>query len=129
MTEAPFFFGNEIQPCTGDVRVTVPLHISSKEALFATLGGQLKLPEYFGQNWDAFEECIRDLSWLPPGRVILDHADIPLIHDVANARTYVAILGDAVRKMSKSGNRELVVLFPDALRQQIEWLIRPRRVS
>jgi RNAse (barnase) inhibitor barstar len=128
MSESPFFFGNEIQPRTGDLCVTIPLHISSKEVLFEALGGQLKLPEYFGENWDAFEECIRDLSWLPVSRVILEHADIPLIRDVANARVYLAILNDAVRAMSKSGNRELVVVFPEATRQQIEWLLQPRRV-
>ena len=24
----------------------------------------LKLPDYFGHNWDAFDECVTDLDWL-----------------------------------------------------------------
>ncbi|WLB85164.1 barstar family protein [Bradyrhizobium elkanii] len=36
--------------------------MTSKAALLATLAAQLRLPDYFGNTWDAFEECIRDLS-------------------------------------------------------------------
>ncbi|MFD0271853.1 barstar family protein [Streptomyces sp. NPDC127106] len=30
------------------------------------------LPEWFGRNWDALADCLRDLSWLPaaPGRLV-----------------------------------------------------------
>ena len=24
----------------------------------------MMFPDYFGNNWDAFEECIRDMSWI-----------------------------------------------------------------
>lgn len=78
----------------------------------------LSFPGYFGENWDAFEECLRDLSWLSAGQIVLDHEDVPLADDVASAKTYVAILADATRKMAMS-DRPLVVKFPVGFRDQI----------
>ena len=35
-------------------------------------GQALAFPGYYGRNWDAFEEMVNDLSWLPAaGYVIL----------------------------------------------------------
>jgi RNAse (barnase) inhibitor barstar len=31
---------------------------------FNEIGAALQFPYYFGENWDAFDECITDLSWL-----------------------------------------------------------------
>jgi hypothetical protein len=32
----------------------------------------LEFPTYFGKNWDAFEECVTDLQWLPaPGYLFI----------------------------------------------------------
>ena len=43
-----------------------------KEALLERLAVALALPEWFGGNWDALEDCLTDLSWLAgAGHVIL----------------------------------------------------------
>lgn len=34
--------------------------IVSREALHDLLAFTFKFPDYYGKNWDAFEECIRD---------------------------------------------------------------------
>ncbi len=44
--------------------------ISSKKDFFNTAKGVMDLPDYFGDNWDAFEECINDLSWVPSRKYI-----------------------------------------------------------
>jgi hypothetical protein len=43
------------------------------KATFLTAAGQaLAFPDYYGRNWDAFEEMVNDLSWIPAaGCVIL----------------------------------------------------------
>jgi Barstar (barnase inhibitor) len=33
--------------------------------LMDALAVGFSFPDYFGRNWDAVEECLRDLSWLP----------------------------------------------------------------
>ncbi len=46
--------------------------ITDKASLFQVAFEAMRLPRYFGRNWDAFEEMIRDLDWAPAtGYVIL----------------------------------------------------------
>jgi hypothetical protein len=129
MTQEPFIYGDEGEPRCAVVYAAIPASIVSKQVLIATLDKQLSFPDYFGGNWDAFEECLRDLSWLPTGRVILTHADVPLVNDIPNARIYLAILSGAVGKMSKSEDHALSVVFPVKCREQIEWLLRSQRAQ
>jgi hypothetical protein len=65
------------------------------------------------------EECIGDLSWFPPGAVVVRHEDLPLASDVANLKTYLSIVGGAVEKLSRSGARDLVVVFPAEVEEHI----------
>jgi hypothetical protein len=39
--------------------------------LFDEFAAALQFPCYFGENWDAFEECLNDLEWLPGDAYVL----------------------------------------------------------
>lgn len=43
-----------------------------KDDLLTALAVALKLPEWFGHNWDALADCLCDLSWKPaPGYLVI----------------------------------------------------------
>ena len=46
--------------------------VNSENDLFRAIADGFCFPGYFGANWDALDECLRDLQWLPSdGYVIL----------------------------------------------------------
>jgi RNAse (barnase) inhibitor barstar len=52
------------------------------DALFDEVATALDFPQYFGRNWDALDECLADLSWLPaPAYVLLISDSIELLAD------------------------------------------------
>jgi len=61
-----------------------------KPALLRALAAALKFPAWFGGNWDALEDCLTDLSWIPAaGYLILFEgasglaaADFAVLRDV-----------------------------------------------
>ena len=99
--------------------VNVPSGIESKRELLEILGNSLSFPGYYGVNWDAFLDCIRDLSWLSEDVVVINHKDLPLEQKPELARTYLYVLRVAVEKWSDSGERELIIVFPAHLKPRI----------
>lgn len=57
----------------GEAREVFPVegHLDTKEVLLASIAKALIFPDYFGGNWDALDESIKDLSWLPAQRFVL----------------------------------------------------------
>jgi hypothetical protein len=53
------------------VRVVRGRRCGSPEQLFQEWAAALQFPYYFGHNWDALHECIRDLEWLPANGYII----------------------------------------------------------
>ncbi len=49
-------------------------------SLFDEFAAALQFPWYFGENTNAFDECITDLAWIPPGSgyvlVVTSPADV-----------------------------------------------------
>jgi RNAse (barnase) inhibitor barstar len=93
-------------------RAELPAGIKTVEALLDALSVALRFPDYFGRNWNALDECITDLSWLPPGDVILIHKDVPLADDRASLSTYLSILQDAVKNWNTRGSN-LIFASPE----------------
>jgi RNAse (barnase) inhibitor barstar len=88
--------------------VRLPRGIRSKAKLLAILADKLRFPGYFGHNWDALEECLRDLSWLDGERPIaLVHPDLPFGNGSDHRLTYLDILASAAQ-----ANPRLVVVLP-----------------
>ncbi|WP_414588572.1 barstar family protein [Scytonema sp. PCC 10023] len=71
--------------------------ISSKETFLSKAAQAMKFPAYFGANWDAFDECITDLTWCPAERYVLlyDRPDIFAQADPTQWQIAVDILRSA----------------------------------
>jgi RNAse (barnase) inhibitor barstar len=39
-------------------------HAHDKEGFLADASRAMRFPDWFGGNWDAFADCLKDLSWL-----------------------------------------------------------------
>ncbi|MEW1753152.1 barstar family protein [Streptomyces angustmyceticus] len=42
--------------------------VADKAAFMDRCARALRLPDWFGSNWDALADCLTDLSWCPAGR-------------------------------------------------------------
>jgi len=73
---------------------------SDKENLFNTFGEELQFPDYFGHNWDAFEEVINDLPFTEDFRILITHYD-ELLKDLPEEKeTLKSILKEANKNCS-----------------------------
>jgi RNAse (barnase) inhibitor barstar len=65
--------------------------------LFAEFAQVLKFPDYFDQNWDALEECLADLEWVPAKGYVLLFTDAEKIlpDDEEDFATFLEVLSDA----------------------------------
>jgi RNAse (barnase) inhibitor barstar len=71
----------------------------TKRALLDEIARVLAFPAHFGRTWDALEDCLTDLEWLPaPGyRLVIPAADRLLARRPADYATFVALLEDVGR--------------------------------
>ena len=105
---------------TGNARAAkIPASVRSKQKLLRILAGQLQFPAYFGNNWDALEECLRDLSWLAAGNIEICHLDLPLSPGGQDQRTYLQILQSAAAFWTKNGERRFEAVFPTAVQAEL----------
>ncbi len=102
--------------------VRLPRGLRRKREVLAALAGALSFPDYFGSNWDALEECLTDLSWLPERRILIVHGDIPP-ERARHRATYLEVLRDAVKSWRKDEQHTLGVAFPDQAQRTVESLL------
>jgi hypothetical protein len=79
------------------LRVIKGAKCQTAASLLTECARALDFPDYFGHNWDALEECLADLEWLPAKGYILlitDAAHV-LPDDEEEYETFLEILRDA----------------------------------
>jgi hypothetical protein len=106
-----FIFNNQTD-AKAAYRAEVPPNIKNEHVLLDALSVALRFPAYFGRNWDALDECIQDLSWLPPGDVVLIHKDLPLAGRRDALAIYLSILRDAIGNWDTRGSN-LIYASPE----------------
>jgi len=76
---------------------------STPAGVFAEFARALGFPDYFGHNWDAMEECLADLEWLPAKGYVLLITDAQAVipEDEEEYETLLEILSDAGEAWSK----------------------------
>ena len=86
--------------------------IKNKALFLEACVAAMEFPSYFGKNWDAFEECLTDLSWVEAdGYVIVyDHAEAFELNDPKEWRTALEILGNAIKAWHESGTPMYVLV-------------------
>jgi RNAse (barnase) inhibitor barstar len=67
----------------------------TRAGLFTELAARLRLPGYFGRNWDALADCLTDLVGEAPLTLVVDDA-VQLLADEPPAQlaTLLTLLGD-----------------------------------
>ena len=113
----PFHF-HSVSEVREERTILVPSHLENKAALLVFLAQAIPLPDYFGKNWDALEECLADLSWLPGSKLTLEHEELPLKREPTNQQSYLLVLASAAKE-----EPNLRVVFPERCREEVARLL------
>ena len=95
--------------------------VSNRNQLFDTYARELSFPDYFGRNWDAFVDCLSDLSWIDQDVVVVMHRAIPALPE-PEQRTYVTCLQDVVARWREGERPRVRIFFREDDRSRIDRL-------
>jgi len=82
----------------GAFALRVPTGIDSRSGLLLHYLEEGRFPSYFGRNWDALTDCLRDFGWIEERRIVIVHTDLPLRADEEALRIYLEILEQIVEE-------------------------------
>jgi RNAse (barnase) inhibitor barstar len=126
MPETSYFvFAEAVESIPNDHVAYLRGTIGTKQELLNALANALSFPEYFGHNWDALLDSLRDLSWLPARRIVIQHEFLPALKD-GELRTYLEVLIDAIEHWRALSKRELLAVFPPDARERVAQVLSPR---
>jgi hypothetical protein len=109
--------------------------IEVTDQLICSLCYLLWFPGYFGFNWDALYECLRDFEWMRWRKIIIIHEVLPQLPR-KDLEIYLEILHDSVGTWRSDprymNEHELEVVFPsdsyDTINEIITCAARQKRI-
>ena len=104
---------------SGPARFVVVPSAATKADLIERIGAGLSFPEPYGRNWDAFEEMLKRLEWLPGISVIVAHEGPPALSE-QDLQIYLAILRDTNLHWASSEGRSFIAALPASVLQNMK---------
>jgi RNAse (barnase) inhibitor barstar len=92
--------------------------IGGKSFLLYQLSLSLHFPEYFGHNWDALQDCLRDFHWIVEKGITLVHDELPMLEE-STMRTYIDVLLSAVAAWKEGEEHYFKVIFPESAKRLV----------
>jgi hypothetical protein len=92
--------------------------IDGVDDLFASLYTTLRFPTYFGDNWNAVSDCLRDFHWMEEKNIVLIHTDMPkLIPE--DMEIYIDVLRTSIIDWKEGEDHALYVVFPPSAKETV----------
>lgn len=119
------FLNNESDVLHNDMckNVLVSREVENESELFKLFATQLEFPDYFGENWDAFWDCLCDVSWISKKIINIIHRDVPFNHHSPNRKIYFEILHDLSLKLNEISDHYYKIYFLQIYKQKIEDIL------
>jgi RNAse (barnase) inhibitor barstar len=96
--------------CSSDY-VAFISQVNGEDSLHRKLSEVLKFPSYYGENWNALYDCLRDFSWINQKGIALVHITVPILPEI-QLKIYIEILLDSIKYWNDSNEHNLKVIFP-----------------
>lgn len=82
--------------------------MTTAHSVFERFTTEFRFPVYFGWNWNAFTDCLRDLTWMPADKylVVIAHPDALLSEEPDELDTALRILRRVGRVWGQAFGRE-----------------------
>lgn len=111
----PFTYSDNPAPSIdGDsYLLRVPAGISTADVLIRSVAEAGDFPGWFGFNWDALLDSLRDFSWITKRTIVIHHSDLPLLDDPRQSRIYLEILAQAHSDWLQAPRPGTVELWPE----------------
>lgn len=110
--------------CTSDdFYVRIDPKICQTDELIKSLYYLVWFPGYFGFNWNALYDFLRDLEWIPCRNIIFFHEVLPKIPE-KDLKIYLEILHDSIIDWGDNGEHEIKVFFKNQDKEIIEGILK-----